>query len=718
MSTRLLMNSFCAGPDGAVPADAFFKDWSARIAKRPLNDQLYAYAELFRSAGHLPIEPPGTPPTPGFRHYIVFNTLKPLYEQVPPRLREQIVVSGAVIAEVSQAGNAAPPPDPKTDPKIDPKTYPRVLAEYRTYHDAAVAYCRALAEMLVDGARTDAAPNYTYGLSSVLVGDALAKNDPTALVRALWMHAGFMAPATNWDQIWTSDIPPLLKALDDRKADEPTYAFLTKVQNEAHLPEAVAKALLLVKAKAGTQIPGIIPVGPDDPSYDLYLAAHDLSIGDEQHAWELTGPRLKLLVQTWPAMDPSYVAWSVEQLRKQKLLKDGLEFSFNILLHEADIDADNAARILLAKGDIYRDMENYQAARIEYEGLKGNNRYNKTDAGGKAVYRLVDLYILTKDYSAAESLLEHLVDADNVQQQADAYYLYAKMSFQKGDFKESRDYLKKVKERVLNHVEAALLEGELNLVLPGGLQNTEVAIGDSRLSTVVIPGRQLTLTLQDPNLSIARGGAAIPVVITTSKGGDVEHVKLLPSSANKNLFSARIATSLGRAQKDNLTLELRGDDVVSYEIEPEFQKANDLKYPPKKLDVRYDARLVASSGEILTEEEEEKRELERQLEMRQAGTTKRYEVNRDGRTIRPGSKIFVQVTDFCRDLTDEQDKIKVDLKTGLGDTLEGVELTETGPHTGVFRGGVPTGVPDPLRLRFRYGRRPWSRFGYRRKPGR
>ena len=115
-----------------------------------------------------------------------------------------------------------------------------------------------------------------------------------------------------------------------------------------------------------------------------------------------------------------------------------------------------------------------------------------------------------------------------------------------------------MKERVNNHVEAALLEGELNLVLPGGLQNTEVAIGDLRLSTGVIPGRPLTLTLQDPNLSIARGGAAIPVIITTSKGGDVEHVKLLPSSANKNLFTARIATALGKAQKDNLTLDSRG----------------------------------------------------------------------------------------------------------------------------------------------------------------
>ena len=36
--------------------------------------------------------------------------------------------------------------------------------------------------------------------------------------------------------------------------------------------------------------------------------------------------------------------------------------------------------------------------------------------------------------------------------------------------------------------------------------------------------------------------------------------------------------------------------------------------------------------------------------MRQAGTTRRYEVNRDGPDDSAGSKIFIQVTDFCRDL--------------------------------------------------------------------
>ena len=111
--------------------------------------------------------------------------------------------------------------------------------------------------------------------------------------------------------------------------------------------------------------------------------------------------------------------------------------------------------------------------------------------------------------------------------------------------------------------------------------------------------------------------------------------------------------------------------------------------------MRYDARLVASCGEILSEEEQEKRELERQLQMRQAASSRRFDVARDGRTVRPGSQIYVQVTDFCRDLTDAPDTSRWICKTGLGDTLEGVELTETGPHTGVFRGAVPTGLPLP-----------------------
>ena len=239
-------------------------------------------------------------------------------------MREQILVSGSIIPEITCAANAPPPADPKTDPKIDPKTYPQALADYKTSHESAVAYARILAEMLADGAERRPAELPLQLVRCAGPRNALGKADPIGLVSTLSMHAGFNAPPeTNWDGLWTQQIPPILKLLDDQKADEPTYAFLTKLQNLGHPPEAIAKQLQLVKAKAATQIPGIIPVGPDDPSYDLFLAAHDLAIGDEQHAWELTGPRLKLLVQTWPAMDPAYVAWSVEQFASRSCSRMG-----------------------------------------------------------------------------------------------------------------------------------------------------------------------------------------------------------------------------------------------------------------------------------------------------------------------------------------------------------------------------------------------------------
>jgi len=368
-----------------------------------------------------------------------------------------------------------------------------------------------------------------------------------------------------------------------------------------------------------------------------------------------------------------------------------------MLLREKEMNPEIAARVSLTKGDTYRDMGNYQASKIEYDGLRNNPAYNRTVAGAKSYWRLVDLLITTKDYTTATGLLERMVDSDKLETQAEAYYYFAKMAYQEQQYKEARDFVKKVKDRVVNHVEAAFLEGELNLVLPGGLQNQEVMVGNPRLALTVIPGRVLTLKLQDQNLSVARGGAAIPVVITTSNGKDEEHVKLLPSSTNKNLFVGQINTALGNVQKNDMLLELRGDDVVSYEIEKEFQKANDLNYPAKTLEVRYDARLAASSGEILSEAEEEKRVMEKQIRntQQQDDDTMRYEANRDSRSVRPGSPIFVQVTDFARDVSDSPDEVSVDLKTTSGDVLEGFKLLETGPHTGIFHGTVPTGIPLP-----------------------
>lgn len=666
-------------------AAAFLADYLKLLETRTLQQRLDALSELFHWS-----EPPRdqTPYalTPGSSRTVLLKTVAPLFEEVSPRDYDAQTIEANALQEISALA-AGRVPEKEADAKI--------AAAATAQRAEARKLARVWGKMIAAGSRLDAPISYMFGVDESLCNEALAAKDGKALADAVQTYGDLIARDNSInDQTFTLQIAPLIKSLEDAGQDEAIYILVSNIQHGKPI-DSVSRQLMIAKAKSATRIKGLIPVPPTDVAYDLYMASASLMGGDESKAWELTAPKLKLLIANWEGFDVRYVAWTVDQMRKQKMLKEALEFSFTILLHESDLEPETAGKVLLSQSDIYKDMENYQAARVGFESLKNNNRYTKTEAGQKAVYRLIELHILTKDYTAAETLLERMADADDVNKQAEAYYLYAEMAFHQGQYKEAKAYLKKVKDRIANHVEAALLEGELNLILPGGLANTEVAVGDPRLSTVVIPGRFLQLELQDPNLSIARGGAAIPVIVTTSKGGDVEHVKLLPSSGNKTLFTARIATALGKAVKDNLTLELVGDDVVSYVIDPEFQKANDLNYPPKVLEVREDARLVASSGEILSEEEEEKRELERQLRRREVIGSRQLDIARDGRTIRPGSPVYVQVSDSTQSLHDVPDTVKVDLRTSSGESLENFSVTETSPHTGVFRAAVPTGIPQP-----------------------
>ncbi|NQZ69625.1 MAG: tetratricopeptide repeat protein, partial [Lentisphaeria bacterium] len=489
----------------------------------------------------------------------------------------------------------------------------------------------------------------------------------------------------------------LVKVVEDAKAYELAFAYLDNILKIKTIPKEYKSKIVLLKSRISQNIPGLIPVAKNHPLYDLHMAAFNYAAGNESQAWELSRKKIKALPANWQTFDPGYVAWALDQMRKQKMLKEALEFSFHILLKESSLEPENAGRVSLIKGDIYKDMENFQAARLEYQSLLNNRRYKKTAAGKETMFHLIDLMILTKDYSSAEGKLETLTLSTDLGMQAEAYFYYARISFDQKDYPTTKDYLSEVFKRRHDHTQGRLLEGRLKLKLPRSLAGEiEVQVGDPRLRTVAIPGKTLTLKLQDANLSIARGGAAIPIVITTSKGGDKEHIKLLPSSTDRTLFSGNILTALGKVQKGNLRLEVRGDDIISYMIDPEFQKANEISYPPKKLAVKSNANLMASAGKILTVEEAEKKEMEERLEARMGKTlgSARFR-GRTGKTVRPGSPIFVQVIDFDGDVSDKPDTLSVHLKTESGDVLSNFQLLETGAHTGIFRGAVPTKVPYP-----------------------
>ena len=543
---------------------------------------------------------------------------------------------------------------------------------------------------------------WTLSAYESALGEQADKGNQGELMRLLPVYVKFLrsrsaqASTTEWSRLLADHLGPLVGKLAARQDYELAFALTTGAECCHEIPESSRKQLALSKAGVALRISGLIPVPPTDPTYDLHAASRAHCVGNEAQAWDLTQLKLKLLPAAWQALPPAYVAWTVDQMRKQRLLKPALNLAMTVLLREKELDPEIAARVSLAKGEIYMDMENYQAARLEFESLRNDPIYAKTEAGVQATNRLVNLMIVTKDYTGAEGLLARMVDSDRVQAQADGYYFYAKLAYLQGDYKEAAANLRKVKDRVANHLEAALLQGEVNLRLPGGLQYTEIEIGDPKLSTFVIPGQVLTLKLIDPNLSVVRGAASVPVVIKTSKGGDDEHVNLLPTSADKGLFVGTLPTMLAKVQKGNQTLELRGDDRVTYEIEESFQKANGLNYPPKAMEVRYDARLMASSGEILTEADQEKLEMERRLQqVRPAEGVHRFERERNTATIRPGGNIFVQVIDLAADAGDMSGKVKIALKTSSGDLLEDFELAETGPHTGIFRARCPPRFRGP-----------------------
>jgi hypothetical protein len=491
---------------------------------------------------------------------------------------------------------------------------------------------------------------------------------------------------TDWDNAHQENIVTLAKTLTKAQAWEVVYTTLERMR-QARPREAVMKALARYRTQAANKITGVVAVARGDKTYHLHMAARVLSLGDESKAWQLTRTRTNLMVESWSSFEPQYVAWCIEQMRKNKMLKEALELAFTVLLRENDLEPEIAAEVLLTRGDIYRDRKNFDVARIEYKALKDNTRYRKTAAGIRATYHLVNLMITTGQYSTAQRLIERLIDSVDLTVKAEGYFLRARLAFEQKDYETAAENIDKVRLCVNDHVEAAFLDGQLKLKLPGGMINPEVEVGTAATRRILIPGEELALKLQDANLSIARDEKTIPILVRTTSGKDEERVDLLSLAGGKNLFTGTLRTALGAAKPGSGILEVTGADRVTYMIAPDFQLKNKIDYPPKYLDIRTVGKLVASAGKILTPEQAEKQRLEAAL-----GKPKKAAPST---MVRPGNDIYLQVYDVDQDVTSGADKVTVKLTTTNGDVIEAVELTESDKHSGAFRGSVKTGLPLP-----------------------
>ncbi len=489
----------------------------------------------------------------------------------------------------------------------------------------------------------------------------------------------------------TQSVDRVYKTITDRAAPQTKYVFLTSVSGgTADFNVEMKNKYLSEISKLSKDIPGIVPVPKTDPAYNLFVAVNQKKDGNALHAWSMIRDRFPLLTQRWKEFEFEFVLWALDMARTQKMYKEAATLAQTLWLDEGRLSPEYAAQLALIKGDIYRDEKNYPIARLEYESLNNSKRCNQTPAGRMAKFRLVELLILTEDFGSARTMLERLTDSNTLVDQAEAYYLLAKLEFASDSYEQTNEFLKEVFQRVYNHVEGRLLEATVKLKM-GRVEDDEVAIGTQKLAKIQVPGRPLILQIVDQNLGVIRGGKSLPVLVTTTNGKDREIISLLPSASDMNKFTANVPTALGRAVPNNGQIELNGSDTIEYQIDPEFQKANNIVRGKNVKIICSSAKLYAGAQLAGNDETQEELRFQREMAMTTGAAFREF-----GKVIRPGNTIYIRVNDPDMSMhSNKRDTIKVDLTCNSGDQLLGFELTETGACTGVFEGKVPTAIPFP-----------------------
>ncbi len=549
------------------------------------------------------------------------------------------------------------------------------------FYDEYERWTLAGAELGVDLERALAANGRMYL-------NALAKTNEVEMVKV----ARAVGLAMNG---WNYDWGKVLNETAAAGANEALY-LVTAALNRDGIQENLVTAATKYRAEVSRKLPGIYPVSEKDPAYPLYVAADELTRNNPERATKLLLSNLAVFEREAVNLPEDFTAWAVDQLRMQRGKKDALllksrAVATQVLEKEAKITPNLAAAMLLARAESFRDQQNFEAAKLEYQSIRNNPKYNTTEYGRKAMFRAVDLQIETGNASAAESTLEYWLSQPDTQVQAEAHYFLAKIAYERKDYDECIKQLREVFAINFTHTNARFLQGQWKLATNSEVDDTEVLIGNLSDRTAVRPGQQLAITVQDRNLSVAGGGSSIPVVVTTAPGGDREMVHLYPSVRDPNLFKGVIDVKLAKSVCSNLVLEVRGDDSVSYVIDPEFLKARGLPLnKPKVLKVVDDARLAIGAGAPRTEETDSTAQIEAMVMDGGATATDALSMS-----LRPGNPLYIAVSDKDRSLGGADDSVMVSVSTTSGDKLENVVLKEVSPCTGVFRGTVPTALPPP-----------------------
>ena len=565
-------------------------------------------------------------------------------------------------------------------------------AKKKAWQETTLAFYDAGISRLLAGARNGEGVESEARLWHRVLERALDKKDAALLARV----ARPAAEAAGWPLGGPDYFVRQMERMRDGGYDEPLYVYATNVRQDSwqELTSAAAK----FRTEVSERLPGVYPVDEKDPSYPLYVAADALAHKNTERAWQiLKEPRNQTVFEREILkLPPAFAIWGVEQLRlargeKDKLLLKARQIAASVLAQEGKVAPETAAAMILSTAEGFRDQQNFEAAKLEYQTLRENPTYHATKYGRQAMFRAVDLQIASGNLQGVEPTLEYWLSQNDREVQAQAHYFLAKIAFDRKDYDETIKQLRETFAISYTHTEGRFLHGQWKLATNSEVDDTDVPVGDLSERSLIRPGGQLAITVQDRNLSVAGGGASIPVIVVSEPSGDREAVGLYPTSRDPSVFKGVVDVRLGKACPSNRVVEVRGDDTVAYYIDPAFLKARGLPLnEPKRMKVIDDAKLAIGAGAPRTEESKTEKGLRDLLDgaadLSDSGVTDR---------LRPGNPLYVVVQDRDRSMGGDADMVQVRVETSSGDRIEGFSLKEEKPFSGVFRGRVETSLPPP-----------------------
>jgi outer membrane protein assembly factor BamD (BamD/ComL family) len=467
---------------------------------------------------------------------------------------------------------------------------------------------------------------------------------------------------------------------------------------EGQVRDSDKNRLRVARAQSMLNVGGMAEIDVKDPRYSILLAQSDFLTGNLQRAWQNYNKNTKLAITVVQQLDPSFVSWLIRRNTSltdfdaaEELAREALQ---KMETHPEQFSQGSRARLLLAYANIAFERPEYPRARALYGRIAAAQEFAGTRSQTLAQLQVAEVDRVTKHYGEAIDRLDKMLKSKDRFAQREGHFYMAKVLFDQEQFTDALKEIEMVFNYDTTHAAARIFEGRVNLRIKRLEQASRINVGFLTDQQFIVPGEPLRIGLRDQALAIAGDTRAIEMRAWTD-AGDEEHFSLVPFADSKTQFEGQVATKLGASEKDDHVLQLLGSDKVYYDFSEQFKKSHNIEGTVSHfLVVLSDSQLFSSSGKILSQQQLEQQAMERAIRSQlKIAAKKKKEIPlgelRAHNQVKPGNPISVRVVDPDQSVTDDADKLSVTLSTTSGDKVT-FELNETGGHTGVFDGAVPT----------------------------